>query len=242
MRNAIWLAAVLVFASAIAAQSAELRITGPVGPIATGEAIQLPITGLDPADRPSATAKHFDRPGVVCIPATTWPTKETPSTDYLWFSAKLPGRYLVWVMVSTKDGLQYAEHIVVVGTSPDPDPDPDPDPPDPDPPNPNAKWQVMFFQKSDKLDNYDRQWRTMLAGRKFRDELEAKGHSFEGAFDRDAVGDAFAENKKYKPWWAAVKGDSLPRVAIAPIDGGTIRDYPLPKTVAELYQLLGGAK
>jgi len=222
-----------VLAAAIAARSAELKIVGPAGPIAVGESVQLVVLGLDTADRPKAKVLHFPRDGTTCIPATTW-----AGENFIWWSAKLPGRYLVAIVVARGGELLYAEHVLIVGTAPDPDPDPpDPDPPDPDP-DPDAKWQVMFFQESDDLDNYTQGQRTMLAGRKFREELEAKGHTFLGAYDRSAVPKAFVEGANLQPWWNAVKGDPLPRFAIAPVNGGTVQDFPLPKTVAKFYEAL----
>ena len=44
-------------------------------------------------------------------------------------------------------------------------------------------------------------------------------------------------------WWRAVDGDPLPRIALAPLDGGDISDYPLPANKEELWAMLeGGVK
>ena len=145
---------------------------------------------------------------------------------------------------------QLAEALLTVGKGPDPGPNP------PDPaPNPSAKWQVMFFHQSDQLDNLPVAQRDMLTSRSFREALEAKGHSFEGAFDVDAVAKSGrvcgsfgcvtvrpTVAKDMAPWWEAVEHDPMPRVAIAPMSGGDVRDFPLPADAASLYKLLEAQK
>ena len=233
MRNAIWLAAVVVLATAIAAQSAELKITGPVGPVPAGAFLQLPVEGITPAQLPGADVSCWPTASVTLAPAQPWKKDGKP---YVGFIARNPGVYAIRVTVAIETNqLAIAECWIQVGEAPDPGPDP----PDPDPdPNPDAKWQVMFFQESDDLDNYTQGQRIILAGRKFREELEAKGHTFLGAYDRSAVPKAFVEGANLQPWWNAVKGDPLPRFAIAPVNGGPVQDFPLPKTVAEFYKAL----
>ena len=148
------------------------------------------------------------------------------------FASRTKGKYTLALAIATPEGKATCLiHVLQNGVGPDPDPDPDPDP--------NSKWQVMFFHESDDLDNYTKEQRRMLAGLTFRTELQGKGHMFLGAFDRDAVSKTFAENNQLSTWWKAVEGDPLPRVAVAPLEGGAIRDFDLPPTVAELYKLLG---
>jgi len=145
---------------------------------------------------------------------------------------------------------QLVEHLIAVdGVAPQPDPKPGPDPP-----APGSKWQVMFFIETDDLDNMPMAQRELVSGRAFREELESKGHRFMGALDKDQVvkveqvcnGRSCTEVRSVKPelkaWWDAVKGDPMPRMAIASVDGGTIKSYPLPAGRAELYVLLEGAK
>jgi hypothetical protein len=45
-----------------------------------------------------------------------------------------------------------------------------------------------------------------------------------------------------KPYWDAIQGDPLPRVAIAPLGGGAVRDFPMPADSVALYKLLGEQK
>jgi hypothetical protein len=144
---------------------------------------------------------------------------------------------------------QLVDAIVQVGKGPDPpDPDPDPDPPLP----PVSKWQVMFFHEADQLDNLPTAQVDILSGRVFREALEAKGHSFEGCYDVSAVaktgrtcgpmGCVTPTAPDFAPWWAAVKGDPMPRIAIAPLSGGDVRDFPLPADAAAVFKLLESTK
>jgi hypothetical protein len=171
------------------------------------------------------------------------------------FAPTAKGEYRILVDWNTGQD-QLAEILVTVGgPGPDPGPDP-PNPPDPDPPLPPlVKWQVMFFYQSDQLDNLPQSQIDMISGLVFRRALEGKGHSFAGAFDVDSVAKAArlcgprgcltvaaAVPNDLKPWWAAVDGDPMPRVAIAPIGGGAVRDFPLPADETALYALLEGQK
>jgi hypothetical protein len=148
---------------------------------------------------------------------------------------------------------QLAEILVMVGGDPNP-PNP-PDPPDPpDPPNPTSKWQVVFFHASGTLDNLPRAQIDMLSGLVFRDEVTAKGDRFVGSFNVDSVAKTvrtcdgtkcwttYAMPAELVPFFNAVKGDPMPRVAIAPINGGAVRDFPLPENAAAFWTLLGGQK
>lgn len=125
-----------------------------------------------------------------------------------------------------------------------------PDPVDPpDPPNPvNQKYSVCFFMESNELDDgvlTDDQME-MLVGLKFRKDLKAKGHNFVGSFDSNSCesGKCKIVSKTLKPWFDnfASQKVKMPCVAIAPIEGGPIKFYPLPKTMAELDNLIGGEK
>lgn len=145
---------------------------------------------------------------------------------------------------------QLAEIIVTVGGEPVP-----PNPPDPPiPPNPTSKWQVAFFYQSDTLDNMSLSQKEMIAGLLFRNDLKSKGHSYLGGFDVDSVAktvrkcDAakcytiYTVPANLKPYWDAIQGDPLPRIAIAPLGGGTVRDFPMPADSTALYKLLGDQK
>lgn len=144
-----------------------------------------------------------------------------------------PGETFGVVFIPDKTNQPIAATRVTLGGCPDPSP-PDPDP-DPDP-DPNRKWQIMLFYESDDLDNLPVAQRELIAGRKFRQQLEARGHHFAGAYDVDAITRTSGE---LTTWWAAIQGDPMPRVALAPRAGGDVQDYPLPASVDEFYKLLG---
>ena len=240
-----------------AVAGATLAITGPEGSVAPGQDAWLKIDGLTLDEIKAAkSAQLFD--------LTVFPLKNVRvHATYDWlndelelmFRAQEPAEYLVKLHLVRDGKLEVAAIVVVVeGDQPDPKPDPDPDP-EPDPkPGPGQKWQVMLFHESDDLDDLPMAQRELIAGRAFREELESKGHRFMGGFDPDTLvtvkrvcnGKGCVEVPSVAPgmqaWWDAVKGDPLPRLAIAPIDGGAILDYPLPAGRAELYQLLEGSK
>lgn len=170
------------------------------------------------------------------------------------FPAGEPGEYRVVVDWNYGQN-QFVGHVVVVeGDSPDPplppNPPNPPDPPDPPAPNPTAKWQVMFFLESTDVDDLPAGQIELISSLAFRQSLEAAGHRFMGRYDRDSVMETrstcngttcrpyLAVKSDLAPWWGAVKGDPLPRLAIAPIDGGDIRDFPMPADEAALYKLL----
>lgn len=176
------------------------------------------------------------------------------------FPAGQPGEYRV-VVDWNYQANQFVEHVVVVdGDSPNPplppvppdppDPVDPPAPPDPPAPNPAAKWQVMFFLESTDVDDLPAGQIELLSSLTFRQSLDAAGHRFMGRYDRDSVMETrsvcngvtcrpyLAVKSDLAPWWGAVKGDPLPRIAIAPIDGGDIRDFPMPADESALYKLL----
>lgn len=118
------------------------------------------------------------------------------------------------------------------GPGPSPKPDPEPEPkPDPKP----AKWQVAFFVESDGLDNLAAVQQAMLASLLVRRDLEAKGHRLVGVLDPDASDTA--TDPALQAWFQAAKGKA-PCVAIAPMEGGAIRVYPLPSDREALWKLL----
>jgi hypothetical protein len=140
---------------------------------------------------------------------------------------------------------QYQKTFTVTGDGPNPPPPPPP---------PGGKWQVAFFFESGELDTLPLPQVDMISGLAFRDELKSKGHSFVGAFDKDSRGTLITENcadgtcrtrtlgAKWKAYWDAIAGKTLPCIVIAPIAGGVPQVFPLPANRAELYTLLDGVK
>ena len=115
--------------------------------------------------------------------------------------------------------------------------DPGPDPPNPGP-NPGQKYQLMFFLQADELDKMPPAQRELATSLSIRKDLAERGHRFLMVVDDDQItGDA---PEKYRPWIKAVEGDPLPRIAMAPIEGGKIIDLPMPRDYQELMELLGG--
>lgn len=139
----------------------------------------------------------------------------------------LGGKTLVAAVV---DGKLVVQQWTTPGPVP---PDPGPNPPDPGPLP--SKWQVAFVLESDDLDNLTTDQQKLLASILIRDELAGRGHRLLGVLDPDSASTA---SDAMKPWFESVKGKQLPVVAIAPLDGGTIYTFPLPKDVSALWAIL----
>jgi hypothetical protein len=139
---------------------------------------------------------------------------------------------------------------VTLGDAKPPDPQPDPGP-DPQPPPTPTKWQVAIFVESADLDTMPLPQLEITSSLVFRKTLESSGHKLLGVWDKDRPtttvcdGDVCRQvpvGGKHDAYWAAISGDPLPRIAIAPIDGGAVQDFPLPATASELLQLLQEAR
>lgn len=139
---------------------------------------------------------------------------------------------------------------VTLGDAKPPDPQPDPEP-DPQPPPQPVKWQVAIFVESADLDTMPLPQLEITSSLVFRKTLESSGHKLLGVWDKDRPtttvcdGDVCRQvpvRGKHDAYWAAISGDPLPRVAIAPIGGGAVQDFPLPASAAELLQLLQEAR
>jgi hypothetical protein len=128
---------------------------------------------------------------------------------------------------------EHTAAIVVKGVGPEPGPDP------PVPPQPGGKWEVMLFYEADQLDNYPEPQRQLLTSLKLRDELTSAGHLFYRVVEAGAL-TANVAGSGWEPWFNAVKGDPMPRVAIRPRGGGAIKDVQLPSDRAALLKLLEG--
>jgi len=101
----------------------------------------------------------------------------------------------------------------------------------------------MFFRESADMEELSKEQCTIVSSLKLREELKKRGHAFVGSFDRDSIGRSGVPDR-LKPWWDAVKGDRMPRVALAPHtrEGGPIIDFPLPQDTAALWKLLEEGK
>lgn len=159
-----------------------------------------------------------------------------------------PGDYAV-IYLPPGDAQPVVQRVTLGGVKP-PDPQPDPEP-DPQPPPQPVKWQVAIFVESADLDTMPLRQLEITSSLVFRKTLESSGHKLLGVWDKDRPTTTVCEGGvcrqvpvggKHDAFWAAVSGDPLPRVAIAPIGGGAVQDFPLPATAAELLQLLQEAR
>lgn len=147
-----------------------------------------------------------------------------------------PGTYTVRAVLAnfSLKKLSQAKKAVKIGAK-------EPDPVNPPlPPVPGGQVQVMFFYERDKLDNLPDKQQAILGSLTLRKALEARGHVFLGTFDKDATGPKVVVPAAYAPWFQAVAGKTMPRVAVAPKAGGAIVDYDLPADEDALWTLLGG--
>ena len=158
------------------------------------------------------------------------------------------GDYAV-IYLPPGDAQPVVQRVTLGGVKP-PDPQPDPEP-DPQPPPQPVKWQVAIFVESADLDTMPLPQLEITSSLVFRKTLESSGHKLLGVWDKDRPtttvcdGDVCRQvpvGGKHDAYWAAISGDPLPRIAIAPIDGGAVQDFPLPATAAELLQLLQEAR
>ena len=190
--------------------------------------------------------------------------------NHFLFWSKEPGKFELSAIVINWKSQQVYQIRKVIKVIGEPGPDP-PNPPDPpDPPDPLAKWQIWFFRESTDGDELTTDHHELLSGLKFRDSLEEKGHLFMGSWDissesqanwpvkmveKDCLVDRFGRKTCFPPIpmrsppkdlavevWDKVRGDPMPRVAIAPIDGGVIQDFPLPDDVSGFWKLLESAR
>lgn len=132
------------------------------------------------------------------------------------------------------DGNQLSEHRIQVGEAP---------PPPPPPPPPDTKYQVGIFLESSDRESLPKGQREIISSLAFRQELERRGHKWLTCFvyDKDCTSpDGIPD--KLKPWWEAIKGDPTPRIAMAPLSGGAIKDFPLPANPDAVWKLLEEGK
>ena len=112
--------------------------------------------------------------------------------------------------------------------------------PDPGPgpgPLPIGKKQLMLFYEADKLDDYPEAQRQILTSRQFRNTLQTQEHVLHEIVEAAALNQQNISEEK-KLWFSKVKGLSLPVVALAPKDGGTIKVLPLPANINALLSIL----
>lgn len=126
--------------------------------------------------------------------------------------------------------------------------------PTPPPPPADQKWMVVFFIESKDVVKLPAAQHTLVNSLLVRQRLNAAGHNFIGCFDKDRDPqmrkDCYSDGScvtyrlsdQWTPWWDAVLGDQFPRIAIAPLKGGHVQDFPLPADEAAMHKLLKEAK
>lgn len=238
MKPKLILLSLAILGLAICALAQEIE--GP-SEVVAGKPVWYTITGAG-----EGTSAVFLPSGLL----ETSPKRIVPGNAMFW--AAESGKYTLAAIIADWDSrnlIPLGKEVIVTGEAPKP-PDP-PNPPNPPlPPKPQA-WQIMLFHQSDQLVKLPPAQVEMISGLAFRRELEAAGHRFLGGYDVDAVAktSVVCDRRGYcrtlvtvppdlAPWWQAVEGDPMPRLAIAPIDGGNILDFPLPATVSDFHKRL----
>lgn len=160
------------------------------------------------------------------------PLEATVPQDATFAWAIIPSEKRVTVVLAVSDSGKVTITSKKVQVGPEvPLPDPLPDPPPP----PGQKWQVVFIYERDQLDNLLRGQQLVLSSLVFRSRLEKAGHKLVGIVDQH-IKDV-SKGGVLAPFFAAVKGDPLPRMCIAPLKGGKILDFPFADE-AEVFKLL----
>lgn len=108
--------------------------------------------------------------------------------------------------------------------------------PGPDPPPPGGPYQLMFFYEGDSLDNYPQAQRNLITSLALRNRLVSQGHVVLEMVEAKALDKPAPD--RYKLFFDAVRGKTMPRLAFAPKEGGELREVPLPANEAELNELL----
>jgi hypothetical protein len=101
-----------------------------------------------------------------------------------------------------------------------PDPQPDPDP------QPVGPWRIVLFYDSATLDDMTRDQQAIMRGEQIKAILKEKGHDLLQRIE----GHPTSYPQELRDFVAAVRGKSLPRVAIQGFDGGVVYEFPLPET------------
>jgi len=238
------------FSAAEAASADQIAIVGPAA-IAAGQTADFRITGTPPVNltlplfdqipwlngdaRLYCYLAETDRPLLPVSVRADLVFGHTGATlePFLRVLCTRPGQ--ARILVDWNFGQhQLAEHRFQITNDINP-PDP-PVPPDPEP-DPGGKWQILIFHESTDLPQTPFQQLILLSSSALRDQLAQKGHVLLGIFDKDSFASDDSKGR-YTAWWNAIAGATLPRIAIANLDGGIINHYPLPADQAAFWTLL----
>jgi len=116
----------LLLASVATALGGEITIDAPSA-VAAGDNIQMFVNGINSDELPKAIATHWPEERTTFVAAKTWGNQ-----PFIWFSAQLPGKYLIEITVPRLENgvavLGYARTVLIVGGEPEPAPNPTPPP------------------------------------------------------------------------------------------------------------------
>lgn len=131
-----------------------------------------------------------------------------------------------WLKESSQDELYSDSHTVKVGKGPDPEPDPDPDPkPDPKPDGPY--WVIVLEETGERTPETAK----ILADTAFLKSLTDAGHKWRTYDEDHADAKSFAALTTHRP-----------ALIVLTLSGEVVHTVPMPKTAAEITELLKGGK
>ena len=188
----------------------------------------------------SEGAAYYDTgDGNLCLwgaPGDHWVAFETYWVHWRWREFKDGDSNLIKIREYIDSGFvdEIGEYTVLGKPDPIP-PLPDDDDDDDGPPPPGQDYQIMLFYDGDMLDNYPAAQRAILTSLVIREQLESQGHVIVEILEKAALGQV---SPKYKAFIDAVINDQMPRIALAPKDGGKVLDFPLPENREALQVLL----
>jgi len=189
-------------------------IWGPNVPVKVKHKAWLYIQGVEEG----GSAAFFPTPFLEVGPPHIVP-------QHALFWAEKAGEYQVNAVVANVDWDKKQLSIVplayIVTVADDEEP-----PPPPPPPPPGGKYQVMIFTETEDLDNLPKEQQYLINSLVFRKNLQEAGHLFLKSVDIQSTYEGGIPTA-LQPWFNAVKNKSLPRVAIAPMDGGKVKTFPL---------------
>jgi hypothetical protein len=93
-------------------------------------------------------------------------------------------------------------------------------------PTPNGQWRIVLFYDSATLDDMTRDQQAILRGEAVKAALKKEGHELLQRVE----GHPTSYPSEIRDFVEAVRGKSLPRVALQSPDGGSVFHYPLPAT------------
>ena len=114
-----------------------------------------------------------------------------------------------------------------------------PDPPLPPDPTPGGLKQIVMFYDGNQKDNLPNEQRQLMFSLATIKKIEKLGHSVLEIVESKALGRSDLP-KRIESFAAAAEDlGQFPSIVVAPLTGGKLEAYPLPKNYDELIKLLG---